>query len=56
MFRGYQVTDASGRVVLKKQVAPGTASPEINVSSLPAGWYLLELQGKTTERATFIKN
>ncbi len=54
-FTAISIVDASGKLVLQKNIAPLSSNCLVDIYSLPKGWYTLKLSGKTREQRSFIK-
>lgn len=50
-----RIFDANGRPVGQKQFSGTVNLLEIDIHALSAGWYLLQIDGDTRQKATFIK-
>jgi uncharacterized repeat protein (TIGR03803 family) len=54
-FTSLHVLDASGKLVLQKQMTSGASKLEIDIRKLPAGLYILQLRGEKTIEQKFLK-
>jgi hypothetical protein len=54
-YNAIRVLDASGKLVLQKSIAASTTALQLDVHSLSNGWYVMQLEGKQTERQVFLK-
>lgn len=50
-----RIIDATGKLLLQKNIAPSSTVISIDVHQLAKGWYVLQLDGDQQERKTFIK-
>jgi uncharacterized repeat protein (TIGR03803 family) len=50
-----RITDASGKLVLQKNIPGSSAIIELPVQSLTRGWYILQLTGDNKEQQIFLK-
>lgn len=56
-YNGYSIIDASGKVLVQKELNPGQNTEQINVSTLSNGFYILKLKGDNVSTIKrFIKN
>lgn len=49
------IVDATGKLIMQKNITPATGSLQLNIGHLPVGWYLLRLTGNKTQQIPFLK-
>jgi uncharacterized repeat protein (TIGR03803 family) len=54
-FTAISIFDASGKLVLQKNIVPLSTNCAVDIHSLFRGWYTLKLTGKENEQRSFIK-
>lgn len=52
-FTWASILDASGKIILKQNIS--STNIQLDIHHLPKGWYVLKLDGKQSERYSFIK-
>jgi len=54
-FTSLRILDVSGKPVFQKAILSSSSSQQFDVSHLPKGWYVLQLQGDKEEKQVFVK-
>jgi len=54
-FTSTHVLDASGKLVLQKQMTSGSGKLELDIRSLSPGWYVIQLRGDKIIQQKFLK-